>query len=88
MRLGHIDIFVKDPLKSRIFYEDVLGFEFEIVQKNKYVWMRKENIEIIYRLLGWSYLWQKALIISLYLSFLSFIQGCGKFTPTALLYSI
>jgi catechol-2,3-dioxygenase len=49
LRLGHINIFVKDPLKSRIFYEDVLGFEFKIVQKNKYVWMRKENIEILLR---------------------------------------
>ena len=49
MRLGHIDIFVKDPLKSRIFYEDVLGFEFEIVQKNKFVWMRNKNIEILLR---------------------------------------
>ena len=49
MNLGHIEIFVKDPLKSKEFYKDVLGFTIEDIQKNKYVWLKKGHIEILLR---------------------------------------
>lgn len=49
MNLGHIEIFVKDPLKSKEFYKDVLGFTVEDIQKDKYVWLIKGGTEILLR---------------------------------------
>ena len=49
MNLGHIEIFVKDPLKSKEFYKDVLGFTIEDIQKDKYVWLKKDETEILLR---------------------------------------
>ena len=49
MNLGHIEIFVKSPLKSKEFYKDVLGFTIEDIQKNKYVWLKKDQTEILLR---------------------------------------
>jgi catechol 2,3-dioxygenase-like lactoylglutathione lyase family enzyme len=39
-KLGHLEIFVKDPLKSKDFYIDVLGFELVDVQDDKFVWVK------------------------------------------------
>ncbi|UCG69119.1 MAG: VOC family protein [Thermoplasmata archaeon] len=49
MNLGHIEIFVKDPLKSKEFYKNVLGFTIEDIQKDKYVWLKKDQTEILLR---------------------------------------
>lgn len=49
MYLGHIEIFVKNPLKSKEFYTEILGFIVEDIQQDKYVWLRKGEIEILLR---------------------------------------
>jgi catechol 2,3-dioxygenase-like lactoylglutathione lyase family enzyme len=49
MNLGHIEIFVKDPLKSKEFYKDVLGFTIEDIQKDKYVWLKRGEALILLR---------------------------------------
>lgn len=49
LKLGHIEIFVKDPLKSRDFYAGILGFELIEVQGDKYVWMKMGDNEILLR---------------------------------------
>lgn len=38
--IGHTEIFVKDPLRSKEFYEKVLGFELVEVQNEKFVWLK------------------------------------------------
>ncbi len=40
LKLGHLEIFVKDPLKSKEFYIDVLGFEHVETQGGKFVWLK------------------------------------------------
>lgn len=40
MKIGHIEIFVKDPLRSKDFYEKILGFELVEVQGDKFVWLK------------------------------------------------
>lgn len=49
MFLRHVEIFVSDPLKAKDFYQNVLGFEVETIQKEKYVWMKMGEREILLR---------------------------------------
>ncbi|MBL8006310.1 MAG: VOC family protein [Ignavibacteria bacterium] len=49
MKFGHIEIFVKDPLKIKEFYEKILGFEIVAVQQEKFVWMKLGENEILLR---------------------------------------
>ncbi|MBP9191696.1 MAG: VOC family protein [Ignavibacteria bacterium] len=37
---GHTEIFVKDPLKSKEFYEKILGFELVENQNDKFIWLK------------------------------------------------
>ncbi|MEO8512741.1 MAG: VOC family protein [Ignavibacteria bacterium] len=46
---GHIEIFVKDPLESKDFYINVLGFELETIQNDKFVWLKSGNYVILLR---------------------------------------
>lgn len=46
---GHIEVFVKDPMVSKDFYIDVLGFELETVQNDKFVWLKSGNYAILLR---------------------------------------
>jgi predicted enzyme related to lactoylglutathione lyase len=46
---GHFEIFVKDPIASKDFYIDVLGFELEVIQHEKIVWMKKGNLTLMLR---------------------------------------
>lgn len=39
MHLGHIELFVADPVGSIPFYRDVLGFELVDVQGGRAVWL-------------------------------------------------
>jgi catechol 2,3-dioxygenase-like lactoylglutathione lyase family enzyme len=39
VKLGHVELFVRDPLASRAFYEDVLGFNVVAVQDERFVWV-------------------------------------------------
>lgn len=49
MKIGHIELFVKDPLHSKVFYESVLGFEVVSVQGSDFVWVRSGEMEILLR---------------------------------------
>lgn len=48
MRIGHIELFVRDPLASRDFYQRVLGFDVVAVQGAN-VWLRLGDAEILLR---------------------------------------
>jgi catechol 2,3-dioxygenase-like lactoylglutathione lyase family enzyme len=48
MRIGHIELFVRDPMASRRFYEDVLGFEVVAVQRRN-LWLKLDATEILLR---------------------------------------
>ena len=47
--IGHLEIFVKDPLKAKDFYIDVLGFELEEIQGEKVVWLKMNDKPILLR---------------------------------------
>jgi catechol 2,3-dioxygenase-like lactoylglutathione lyase family enzyme len=49
LKLGHTEIFVKDPLKSREFYTEILGFEHIETQDDKFVWLSLGGREILLR---------------------------------------
>ncbi|MCY7362674.1 MAG: VOC family protein [Ignavibacteria bacterium] len=49
MEFGHIEIFVKEPMKAKEFYEKVLGFEITEIQNNKFVWMKFGENEFLLR---------------------------------------
>jgi catechol 2,3-dioxygenase-like lactoylglutathione lyase family enzyme len=49
MRLGHIELFVRDPLVSLAFYHDVLGFDVVDVQQDTFVWLRSGDVELLLR---------------------------------------
>lgn len=49
MRFGHIELFVKDLLVARKFYEDVLGFELVAIQGENFVWLKLGETEILLR---------------------------------------
>jgi len=49
MRLGHLELFVADPLRSLEFYRDVLGFEVADVQGGRFVWVRAQGLELLLR---------------------------------------
>lgn len=48
MKIGHIEIFASDPLKSKDFYVNVLGFEIIEIQHDKFIWLKSgENIFLL-----------------------------------------
>ena len=47
MKIGHIELFVKDPLASREFYESVLGFK-SISNFPNFVSLTRENVELMF----------------------------------------
>jgi catechol 2,3-dioxygenase-like lactoylglutathione lyase family enzyme len=49
VQLGHIELFVRDPLASRDFYVNVLGFELIDVQDGRFVWLLAGNLQILLR---------------------------------------
>ena len=48
-KIGHIELFVSDALKSKQFYENVLGFEVVAVQGEQFVWVKAGEVEILLR---------------------------------------
>jgi catechol 2,3-dioxygenase-like lactoylglutathione lyase family enzyme len=48
-RLGHIELFVADPLASRSFYTEVLGFAHVTTQGDTFVWLESNGTEILLR---------------------------------------
>ena len=49
MKLGHIELFVRDPLQAKQFYEDVLGCAVTAVQGQQFVWLLLGETEILLR---------------------------------------
>jgi len=49
MKAGHTEIFVRDTLKSKEFYTDVLGFELIEVQHGKFVWLKSGELVFLLR---------------------------------------
>jgi catechol 2,3-dioxygenase-like lactoylglutathione lyase family enzyme len=49
IKFGHIEIFVKEPLKAKEFYTNILGFELITVQGEKFVWLKLGNNMILLR---------------------------------------
>ncbi len=47
--MGHIEVFVKDPMASKEFYCGVLGFELDTIQQDKFVWLRSGEYTILLR---------------------------------------
>ena len=49
MRIGHIELFVSDPARSRAFYEGVLGFTVTVEQEGGFVWLSLAGTEVLLR---------------------------------------
>ena len=50
MRIGHTELFVRDPVASRDFYERVLGFEVvEVQHGGSVIWFRMGERQILLR---------------------------------------
>ena len=49
MKIGYIELFVKDPLSSKNFYHSALGFDVVAVQRLGQVWVRSAEMEILLR---------------------------------------
>ena len=49
MKIGHIELFVKNALASKDFYESILGFEVVAVQSPDQIWVRCGEMEILLR---------------------------------------
>jgi catechol 2,3-dioxygenase-like lactoylglutathione lyase family enzyme len=49
VRFGHIELFVSDPERSRLFYERALRFEVVTEQAGGFVWLRLGEAEILLR---------------------------------------
>ena len=50
LRFGHTEIFVSNPMKSKEFYENILGFEVEVVQHGgRVVWMKNQGVSFLLR---------------------------------------
>ena len=49
MKIGHIEIFVEDPARSKEFYEKILGFEIVEIQNDKFVWLKSGDNEFLLR---------------------------------------
>ena len=46
---GHIEVFVKDPMSAKDFYINVLGFELDTIQNDKFVWLKSGTYVILLR---------------------------------------
>lgn len=49
MHVGHVELPVRDPVASRRFYVDTLGFELVSDQGPKFFWVRRGGVEILLR---------------------------------------
>lgn len=49
LQIGHIELFVKNPLISKEFYCNILGFEEVTIQTGNFVWLKKDDLEILLR---------------------------------------
>jgi len=49
IEIGHTEVFVNNPLKAKEFYIDVLGYEIEEIQHEKFVWLKKDSSLLLLR---------------------------------------
>ena len=49
MKIGHIELFVAEPIASKEFFEKVLGFELVTQQSDKLIWLKCGDVEILLR---------------------------------------
>jgi catechol 2,3-dioxygenase-like lactoylglutathione lyase family enzyme len=49
MKIGHFELFVRDPQAAKVFYRDVLDFEVTVEQDPGLVWLEKDGLEILLR---------------------------------------
>ncbi|MFC1852033.1 VOC family protein [candidate division CSSED10-310 bacterium] len=49
MKIGHIELNVSDPMKSKEFYEKVLGFEVVVDQGDQIIWLKLGEQELLLR---------------------------------------
>ncbi len=49
MKIGHIELFAADPLASKDFYANVLGFHVTAIQEEQFVWLKCGDAEILLR---------------------------------------
>lgn len=49
LTVGHLELFVRDALKARKFYCEVLGAELVAIQKDRFVWVKLGTLEILLR---------------------------------------
>lgn len=49
LKPGHLELFVRNPLQSKDFYEKSLGFQIEEIQNEQFVWMRLGDLTVLLR---------------------------------------
>ena len=49
LKIGHIELFVSDPLLSARFWRDTLGFRIVAVQEERFVWIDCGGVEVLLR---------------------------------------
>jgi catechol 2,3-dioxygenase-like lactoylglutathione lyase family enzyme len=49
MQIGHVEIPSSDPMASLAFYRDMLGFQEEVVQAERFVWMTSGEVVLLIR---------------------------------------
>lgn len=49
LTFGHIELFVREPMRSAAFYRDVLGASITAVQNDTFVWLAIGGTEILLR---------------------------------------
>lgn len=49
MKLGHLEIEANDPLATMRFYVDELGYELVANQGDRFIWVKKDGVEVLLR---------------------------------------
>ncbi len=49
LKLGHLELFVRNPARSRDFYRDLLGFQVISEQGPNFIWLSSGDREILLR---------------------------------------
>jgi catechol 2,3-dioxygenase-like lactoylglutathione lyase family enzyme len=47
LEIGHTEIYVSDALAAKDFYVDILGFELDVIQAGKFVWLKKGTQSVL-----------------------------------------
>ena len=47
--IGHIELFVPDPIEASNLYQKVFGFELTETQPGPFVWLKSDSVELLLR---------------------------------------